>query len=1049
MDSYHQTHHFPRAPPPPPPPPSSSSAAADPYHHQPSLRPPVPPQGPWFPNQFQYHPSHSASPTPPPPPSQWGPPVPHSDHAPPPPPPPGAYPPHPYASQPMHHNPFPPPRPLMFQHPPHHSQVPQPYSQEWNNPNWAPHQGWEYRAQSNEEDWAARARAWADAKTAMENQQSQFAPTGRLEEQNYYHDQYSQPINSNHPDISHQPLPPSIYDQFSASATSVARPPAAHHLESTPVTVSSEHSSYPSDGRPTYAVGDVSYGGNMNSSLHHQGKLSSSPSVHQQEVPSSNYSVTGKEDIVDQNGQSFKSLPLQNSSVHDGLQHFQPPNPPAYAYGNDPGPVGPVTNLADQPLDFAPRFGHDHGLRAHAGFARNDSGGSTRGIDSDVPMPSLNSWSSISPGMVYPPIPPPLASATQLDPSVAVPSVPGHTPPPFGRIVGSGISPAIPPAATPFPGAALPPPVISGDAYGMSSMSERPKKASVPNWLREEIKKAVITSSSADHPKEDAELMEDRGVDKSFAKNDQTDSKSIDSSRSTEEEDDEDFVEGARTAEINQEIKRVLTEVLLKVTDELFDEIATKVLDEDDLAVEAKPNQNVSSSTLPVSTPKGSAKILIPIKVQESDNDDASEKSNSSSPGDVLGLGNYASDDEKNDDRDGESQSSNVQGSNIKANMEPSSPKRNLRDTQDAVKNPSSQENVIEHSGNHTTNDINDGSTSSANEMSKSTGSNKLNGNRVDEEMGQEHSLKPSSKGLKDNEKRLGDGTASGTKDNLGMVSEQHGKNFSGKKGSKDSPDWETKIKPHKSGKQESASGSSLKDGVKEEGEVKTRTSEKADEIRRKQEHRHRRKEEKDDQHLQKENLKDQGVKTGEKGKVDSRHRSTHHNSKEEKREDKLLRVSTKDDTDRKRDYAKDEEGRTRQKISSDSSRHKSGRDRTKAKVVDHNSSDDSDVSKRKVNSRKRDKSPSPIRSKRRQVSRSPHSKHSQRRHAPFSSLETTSKLLQWMLQILYYQLYFRANYTYYSGRGGQDLGPLQDGADDCRMAKRILTNCIGLETQS
>lgn len=211
--------------------------------------------------------------------------------------------------------------------------------------------------------------------------------------------------------------------------------------------------------------------------------------------------MAGKEDIVDQNGQSFKSLPLQNSSVHDGLQHFQPPNPPAYAYGNDPGPVGPVTNLADQPLDFAPRFGHDHGLRAHAGFARNDSGGSTRGIDSDVPMPSLNSWSSISPGMVYPPIPPPLASATQvldfsyeffvpshqdkflktfinmqLDPSVAVPSVPGHTPPPFGRIVGSGISPAIPPAATPFPGAALPPPVISGDAYGMSSMSERPKK---------------------------------------------------------------------------------------------------------------------------------------------------------------------------------------------------------------------------------------------------------------------------------------------------------------------------------------------------------------------------------------------------------------------------------------------------------------------------------------------------------------------------------------------------------------------------------------------
>ncbi|XP_022956543.1 protein SON [Cucurbita moschata] len=966
MDSYHQTHHFARAPPPPPPP--ASSSAADPYHHhqQPSLRPPVPPQGPWFPNQFQYHPSHSASPTPPPPPppSQWGPPAPHSDHAPPPP---GAYPPppHPYTSQPMHHNPFPPPRPLMFQHLPPHSQVPQSYSQEWNNPNRAPHQGWDYRAQGNEEDWAARARAWADAKTAMESQQSQFAPTGRLEEQNYYHDQYSQPMNSNHPDMSHQPLPPTTYEQFPASATS-ARPPAGHHLESLPVAVSSEQSSYLSDGRPTYSVGDFSYGGNMNSALHHQGKLSSSPSVLQQEVPSSNYSVSGKEDTVDQYVESFKSVPLQNSSVHDGQQHFQPSIPLPYAYGNEPGPVGPVINLADQPLDFAPRFNHDQGLRAHSGFARNDSVGSTRGIDPGVPMPSLNSWSSIAPGMVYPPIPP-MASGTQLDPPVAVSSsVPGHTPPPFGSFAGSSITPAIPTAATPFPGAALPPTVLSGDAYGMSNMSERPKKASVPNWLREEIKKAVITSSSADHPKEGTELMEEQGVDKSFSKEDLTDSKSIDSSRSAEEEDEEDFVEEARTAAINQEIKRVLTEVLLKVTDELFDEIATKVLDEDDLAVEAKLNivtskQNVSSSTLPVSTPKASAKILIPVKVQEPDNGNTSEMSDSSAPGDLLGLGNYASDDDKSDDRDGEIQSSNVQ---------------------DAVRDASTQGNVIG-------NDINNVSTNSVNEMSKKTGLNKMNGDWVDEERGQEHSLKPSSKG-KDKETKLGDGTASGTNDTPGIVSEQHGKNVNGKKGSKDPQDGETKIKPHRSGKQESMRGSSLKEGVKEEGEVKTRTNEKADEIRRRQDTRHLKKEELDDQNIQKESSKDQGVKSGEKGKdSDSRHRSTHH-KKEERREDKLLRASTKDGTERKREYTKDEEGRTRQKISSDSSRHKSSRDRNKDKAVGHSSSDDSDDSKRKVNSRKREKSPSPVRSKRRQVSRSPHSKHSQRKHSPLSSLETT-----------------------------------------------------------
>lgn len=121
--------------------------------------------------------------------------------------------------------------------------------------------------------------------------------------------------------------------------------------------------------------------------------------------------MAGKEDTVDQNVQSFKPSLPQNSSVHDGQQHFQPSIPPPYAYGNEPAPVGPMTNLADQPLDFTPRFSHDHGLRTHSGFARNDSAGSTRGIDSGVPMPA---WSSIAPSMVYPPIPPGLASGTQV-----------------------------------------------------------------------------------------------------------------------------------------------------------------------------------------------------------------------------------------------------------------------------------------------------------------------------------------------------------------------------------------------------------------------------------------------------------------------------------------------------------------------------------------------------------------------------------------------------------------------------------------------------------
>lgn len=62
---------------------------------------------------------------------------------------------------------------------------------------------------------------------------------------------------------------------------------------------------------------------------------------------------------------------------------------------------------------------------------------------------------------------------------------------------------------------------------------------SVPNWLREEIikKKAVIASSApefSEHPNSMAEEVIDKYM------NDDPDSKSIDSSRSTEEDDDEE-----------------------------------------------------------------------------------------------------------------------------------------------------------------------------------------------------------------------------------------------------------------------------------------------------------------------------------------------------------------------------------------------------------------------------------------------------------------------------------------------------------------------------
>ncbi|XP_045811406.1 uncharacterized protein LOC123905736 isoform X2 [Trifolium pratense] len=112
-----------------------------------------------------------------------------------------------------------------------------------------------------------------------------------------------------------------------------------------------------------------------------------------------------------------------------------------------------------------------------------------------------------------------------------------------------------------------------------------------------------------------------------------------------------DQVEVDRTAEINQEIRKILTDLLLKplpqVTDELFDEIATKVLGEDNLPAEGHnvATSNYNASTSPPSAPvaKATAKVLVTVKAKEIENDGANEKSNSSSHGDVLGSGNYGS----------------------------------------------------------------------------------------------------------------------------------------------------------------------------------------------------------------------------------------------------------------------------------------------------------------------------------------------------------------------------------------------------------------------
>lgn len=66
-------------------------------------------------------------------------------------------------------------------------------------------------------------------------------------------------------------------------------------------------------------------------------------------------------------------------------------------------------------------------------------------------------------------------------------SVPGPTPPPFGRFSGPSMQPTIPAAAA-FglgPGTGLHPTVaFPADAYGVSSIAERPKKVQdCSHWL--------------------------------------------------------------------------------------------------------------------------------------------------------------------------------------------------------------------------------------------------------------------------------------------------------------------------------------------------------------------------------------------------------------------------------------------------------------------------------------------------------------------------------------------------------------------------------------
>ncbi|KAE8711694.1 hypothetical protein F3Y22_tig00110279pilonHSYRG00034 [Hibiscus syriacus] len=256
MDAYQQQqqqpHRYMR--PPPPQPQQQPPAPADPhlqqqhyYQYQPPPQPhppraaAAPPSGSWYSNQFQYQQqqqqhnhSHSAPqyhppphpPSPQQPPYQWGPP-PHPDHSAYPLPHSLPFPPHPHNGS--NHLPPPPPPPVHRPYMPP-SQIPNTFShvnQECNNTNWSHHQ-----AHNNVEDWGAKAREWANTRAAMQDQngQPQITPAGRPEEQNHFHDPYSQAVDSHYMDAQ-QSLPISSYQQFPVPAVSPHVPPATYPNE--------------------------------------------------------------------------------------------------------------------------------------------------------------------------------------------------------------------------------------------------------------------------------------------------------------------------------------------------------------------------------------------------------------------------------------------------------------------------------------------------------------------------------------------------------------------------------------------------------------------------------------------------------------------------------------------------------------------------------------------------------------------------------------------------------------------------------------------------
>ncbi|KAF7004163.1 hypothetical protein CFC21_019412, partial [Triticum aestivum] len=334
---------------------------------------------------------------------------------------------------------------------------------------------------------------------------------------------------------------------------------------------------------------------------------------------------------------------LSASSVQDGFPRGTPGVP-----GHGVQSYRMMADPSDQPLEFNDRKAPD--MAVHETINIRSSAPTAVSEHGTVPT-STQSWGpSATVGYFHPAAVPPQAS--QMDPSL-------HAGPLFGALSGSNY---IPPAAF---GVGSVTEAFPTDANTLFNVAERSKKPPVPNWLREELlkKKSTPVSASVQHSI-NYDSMDSEDAVEPPKRADQIDSRSISSAKSIiADEADEDEVEAARTAAINKEIKRVLTEVLLKVTDDLFNEIATKVMNEDDSSAETNETTGVSSSKdlgLGEAKVKTTAKVVVPAKPNNVSSTGHSDGNGLSSPkGALLGLASYDSDDE---DDEGDGDGENVDG---------------------------------------------------------------------------------------------------------------------------------------------------------------------------------------------------------------------------------------------------------------------------------------------------------------------------------------------------------------------------------------------------